>query len=139
MVRPPYWVAARIWSVAATGTGRARIHGAYALNTGKDLDDLEPHLYLYAVEAWLWDHFTSRETADDWLADLDRLPLLIFGHRFEPDFDIRASAMRGTVAAGAALVAKVGGEPIEVDPTAGWSETPTRAVVLFGDGEPLID
>lgn len=74
MVRPPYWVAARIYGAAAGSVARARISGAYTLNTGKDLDDLPPKLYLDVVESWIWERFTKQEDADRWVDGLNAAP-----------------------------------------------------------------
>lgn len=115
MVPAPYWVAARIYSVAASPTGRARISGSYALSTGRDLDDLHPKLYLDVVEAWLWEHFTDQDDADRWIAELETPPSSVWG-------EIRQLAARATaVAVGEFLTVFHAGRPDEVDAAPpGW-------------------
>lgn len=144
MVRAPYWAAARIWRVAAAGLGRIRISGTYTLNTGKDLDRLPVRLRLDVIEAWIWDRFDrmsegGQEAADDWVAERDALPLLVFGAPGIPDFDVHGCVVRAAIAAAGKLLASLGGEPVDVDVFAGWAEPATRAAALFGDGEPLYD
>lgn len=115
MVRPPYWVAARIFSAAASGVARARISGTYTLNTGKDLDRLRPELYLNVVEAWLWEHFTDQEHADEWLASLNAPPSVDLR-------DFREAALLAAITAGEAMVAASAGEAQWIDDAPpGWS------------------
>lgn len=81
MVQPPYWVAARIYGAAAPSIGassvaHARISGSYTLHTGKDLDDLPPHLYLDVVESWTWERFTKQDQVDQWQSALNAPPVI---------------------------------------------------------------
>lgn len=122
MVRPPYWVAARVFAATATRTGKARIAGAYTLNNGRDIDDLPPDLYLNVVEAWLWDHFGTQDQADKWLESLEPLPVLIFGHAKAIDFDARACFLRAAVVVADRLTAaaRAGTDVVVEDVPPGW-------------------
>lgn len=117
MVRPPYWVAARIYAAAATGIGRARISGTYTLNTGQELEDLPPKLYLDVVEAWYWDHFTDQKDVDSWQHDLAAPPRADWT-------DIWGVVRRGALANIAVFEAVLAGtEPAPSDESPpGWSD-----------------
>lgn len=128
MVRPPYWVAARIYSVAAGDIARARISGSYTLHTGKDVEDLPPKLYLDVVEAWLWEKFTTQDKADQWLRDLHAPPVDIFG-------DIPDMVLRAALTAGAEIEKRFGIEttpiPVAEQPVpAGWDNDSLLAEAL---------
>lgn len=121
MVQPPYWVAARLYGVAAPGDGtsslgHARISGSYTLHTGKDLDDLPPYLFLDAVEAWQWERFTKQEQADRWQAALHAPPVIDV-----TTIDITRIAMAEAARAGEQIEAIIAGEADpEPDAPPGW-------------------
>lgn len=116
MVQAPYWIAARIYSVAAGTTARSRISGAYTLATGRDLDNLPPHLYLDVVEAWIWERFTKQDDVDQWLDRLNRPPTM----RWDEDGLIEGLLHRGVQSTANRILALTAADVIDDSPP-GWS------------------
>lgn len=131
MVRPPYWGAARIFAVAAGPTARARISGAYALNTGKDLDKLAPKLYLDVVESWVWERFQKQDDVDRWLTQLRSAPAIDMA-------EVDTIGLRAAISAGALLAALLVGDPEAIEQApAGWTNAELLAQAI--PAEPAYD
>lgn len=66
-VRTPYWAVARIVGRAAE-SGWAQLKGHLALNTGKDIWDLSPTVFLSLCEAHAIDDYQARQANGDTFA-----------------------------------------------------------------------